>query len=92
MTWIFDCHPQNLFFTTALASLVSVVYMPNVIPYLQLGFLAMLGYSSLADILATQIAPKFRAHAPGGGTVAAAVREKVAWSRYSEPTFVCILY
>jgi hypothetical protein len=95
LTWIFDRQPQNYVLhwfwtiTGSLASVVSVACMVNMAAYLQLGFLAVLCYSSLAEILATQIARKLQASVRVGGTgPAAAAGEKAAWGRHSEPTFV----
>ncbi|GLB34420.1 hypothetical protein LshimejAT787_0113040 [Lyophyllum shimeji] len=47
--------------TGALAAITSVACMVNMAAYLQLAFLGVLGYSSLAEILATQVARKLQA-------------------------------
>jgi hypothetical protein len=92
MTWIFDPRPQNRFLhwfwtiTGTLGAVVSVACMVNMAAYLQLGFLGVLGYSSLAEIMATQVARKLQARARGRGLRTATAGEKVG---YGEPTFVC---
>ena len=61
-TWKFDPKPLNHLLhwcwaiTGSFASLASVACMVNMTAYLQLGFLALLAYSSLAEILATRLA------------------------------------
>lgn len=69
MTWKFNSRPQNHFFhwfwaiTGTLAAFSSVACMVNMAAYLQLGFLGVLGYSSIAEILATRIARELQARA-----------------------------
>ena len=87
LTWKFDPTPYNHFLhgfwtiTGTMAAIASVACMVNMAAVLQLGFLGLMGYSSLAEILATQIGWKLQAEARGE-----VVRNK---DRHSvEPTFL----